>query len=52
MAFIVVGLNHKTSSIEDREKFYLSTKERECLLSEMKSFPGIIEAFVLSTCNY
>ena len=46
-----VGVNHKTTSIEMREKFFLSVVEKELLLSELKNNPEILGAFVLSTCN-
>jgi glutamyl-tRNA reductase len=51
MNIITVGINHKTSAIGIREKFYLQPVERELLLSELKSDPRVAEAFVLSTCN-
>jgi glutamyl-tRNA reductase len=51
MNICAVGINHKTSMIEIREKFYLQPVERELLLSELKNDPRVAEAFVLSTCN-
>ncbi len=51
MNLIVVGMNHKTSPIEIREKFYLREAERELLLCALKSHPSVCEAMVLSTCN-
>ncbi len=51
MNICIVGLNHKTSPIEVREKFYLKPIERELLLSELKSDPSVVEAIILSTCN-
>ena len=51
MNIFVIGINHKTSSIEQREKFYLQPTERELLLSEFKSDPTITEALIVSTCN-
>jgi glutamyl-tRNA reductase len=51
MNFYNFGVNHKTAPIEIREKVYLSPIEQELLLSELKSNPSILEAFVLSTCN-
>lgn len=47
----VIGLNHTTAPIEVREKFFLNPLQQDLLLSELKSNPGIAEAFVLSTCN-
>jgi len=51
MKILAVGINHKTSSIESREKFYLSATERELLLSAFKNEPSVIAALILSTCN-
>jgi glutamyl-tRNA reductase len=48
---LVVGINHKTSAIESREKFFLNTLERELLLSVFKNDPSVISAIILSTCN-
>jgi len=50
-ALVVVGINHKTSGVEVREKFFLRAVERELLLSHLKSEVRVVEAFVLSTCN-
>ncbi len=51
MNIIAIGLNHKTTSIESREKFALSREEVEMLLSSLHSHPDIEEAVILSTCN-
>lgn len=51
MDIITVGLNHKTAPISIREKFYLNPIQQDLLLSELKSDPAVIEAFVVSTCN-
>ncbi|MBF0503567.1 MAG: glutamyl-tRNA reductase [Candidatus Omnitrophica bacterium] len=51
MKILTVGINHKTSAIQTREKFYLSPLEVELFLSEFKSDPSILSAIVLSTCN-
>jgi len=51
MNIVAVGINHKTSVIGIRERFYLQPMERELLLSELKNDPRVLEAFVLSTCN-
>ncbi|MEI7998147.1 MAG: glutamyl-tRNA reductase [Candidatus Omnitrophota bacterium] len=50
-SIVMVGLNHRTSPIEVREKFYFLPSEKEILLSELKSNPKVVEAFILSTCN-
>ena len=51
MKILAVGINHKTSPIETREKFFLSTLERELLLSEFKNDPSVFSTIILSTCN-
>jgi glutamyl-tRNA reductase len=51
MNIVVVGISHKTASVETREKFYLKEAEREILLSELKNDAAVAEALVLSTCN-
>ena len=51
MKILTVGINHKTSSIESREKFFLNTTERELLLSDLKNDPSVYAAIILSTCN-
>jgi len=51
MKTLTVGLNHKTSSIETREKFFLSLLEREILLGQLKNDPAVMAAMVISTCN-
>lgn len=51
MAFVAIGINHKTTPIEVREKFCLNDTQQELLLSEFRSNPSVLGAFVLSTCN-
>lgn len=49
--FFSIGLNHKNTAIELREKFFLNDVEKELLLSELKNDPAVLGGFVLSTCN-
>ena len=51
MKILAVGINHKTSAIETREKFFLSPVERELLLSEFKNDPSVYSSIIVSTCN-
>lgn len=51
MNVVVVGINHKNTPIEIREKLYLTPVQQDLLLSELKNNPKFIEACVLSTCN-
>ena len=48
---IVVGLNHKTAPIEIREKFSISDAQLREALIRLKSYHGIDEGLILSTCN-
>ena len=51
MSIWMTGINHKTSSVGIREKFYLGETEQRLLLNGLKNDPAVIEAIVLSTCN-
>ncbi len=47
----VVGLSHKTASIDIREKLALSSDLADALLEELVRHQAIGEALVVSTCN-
>lgn len=51
MDIIVVGLNHRTTPIEIREKFSISDAQIREALIRLKSYHGIDEGLILSTCN-
>lgn len=51
MKFVVIGTSHKFLQVNDRERFFLTPAERECLFARLKNEPAVVEAFVLSTCN-
>lgn len=51
MNIIVVGLSHKTASVEIREKVAFSPNQMEKPLHEVVSLPDITEAIIVSTCN-
>ena len=51
MKILLVGINHKTASLENREKFFLNTLERDLLLSKFRNDPSVFSAIILSTCN-
>ncbi|MBI3597666.1 MAG: glutamyl-tRNA reductase [Nitrospirae bacterium] len=51
MDIIVVGLNHRTTPIEIREKFSISDAQLREALIRLKSYHGIDEGLILSTCN-
>jgi glutamyl-tRNA reductase len=48
---IVVGLSHRDSPIEVRERFVVDPGDVPRLLSDLVSCPAISEALYLSTCN-
>lgn len=51
MEIIVIGLNHKTASIEIRERLAFQESEIEEALRRIKAIPSIRETILLSTCN-
>jgi glutamyl-tRNA reductase len=44
-----VGINHKTASIEAREKIYVHEREIPALIAKLSA--SLAECVVLSTCN-
>lgn len=48
---IILGLNHKTASIDIREKLAFQESEMEEALSRLHSLPTFRENMILSTCN-
>jgi glutamyl-tRNA reductase len=51
MKIIVIGLNHKTSDVDVREKLAFNGEKLEQGLLGIRQLPGIDEVIVLSTCN-
>ncbi|HXE97295.1 MAG TPA: glutamyl-tRNA reductase [Dongiaceae bacterium] len=51
MNIIVVGLSHKTATVEIREKVAFSPNQIEKPLGELVRLDGIIEGVIVSTCN-
>jgi glutamyl-tRNA reductase len=51
MELIVIGLNHKTASIEVRERLAFQESELEKALLQAHSLPSLKENMILSTCN-
>lgn len=47
----LIGLNHKTASVEVRECLAFSADDGPLALEALKSLPAIGEALLLSTCN-
>jgi glutamyl-tRNA reductase len=48
---VVVGLNHHTTPIDVRERFWMGTAQRSQALTALSHSEGIEEAFVFSTCH-
>jgi glutamyl-tRNA reductase len=51
MELIVIGLNHKTASIDLRERMAFVEDQMETALHQVKSLPSLKENMILSTCN-
>lgn len=51
MQLVVLGLNHKTVSVDIREQFAISEESARSGLHHLDEQNGIQEAVVLSTCN-
>ncbi len=51
MNLLVIGINHKSSPIEIRERISFSSKRLCEALSAIKGYEAIAEAVILSTCN-
>lgn len=51
MNIVVVGLSHKTASVEVREKLSIPEAEIENAIATLKGYPHIEEIAIISTCN-
>lgn len=51
MNIVVVGLSHKTASVDIREKLSIPEAKIEGALAHLKSYPHIEEVGIISTCN-
>ena len=51
MNIAVIGLSHKTASVEVREKLSIPELQVESATAHLLSYPHIAEAAILSTCN-
>ncbi len=49
--FALVGLSHKSASVEVRERLAVATADLPAALARLRALPGIQEALLLSTCN-
>jgi glutamyl-tRNA reductase len=51
MQLLLVGVNHRTATLEEREALALREEEARALLGHMTGRGPVTEALVLSTCN-
>lgn len=51
MSIFVIGLNHKTASVDLREQLYFPTEKLPLYLQELLNLGHATEAVLLSTCN-
>ena len=51
MNIVVVGLSHKTASVEVREKLSIPEAQIEEAIALLKTYPHIEEIAIISTCN-
>lgn len=51
MSFLAFGINHKTASVEIREKVAFDLAKLDQALLQLMSQNGVNEAVILSTCN-
>ncbi|MGL4881841.1 MAG: glutamyl-tRNA reductase [Waterburya sp.] len=51
MNIVVVGLSHKTASVEVREKLSIPEAQVEEAIAVLKGYPHIEEIAIISTCN-
>ncbi|MCM2357802.1 MAG: glutamyl-tRNA reductase [Geobacteraceae bacterium] len=51
MNIVVVGLSHKTASVDIREKVAFAPNHMEKPLQELVALPDITEGVIVSTCN-
>ena len=51
MKFICLGLNHRTASVDVRERFAVSEGNLGAAAGHLRSLEGVEESVVISTCN-
>ncbi|NET32919.1 MAG: glutamyl-tRNA reductase, partial [Cyanothece sp. SIO1E1] len=51
MNILVVGVSHKTASVEIREKLSIPEPQAGEAIAQLCSYPHIEEATIISTCN-
>ncbi len=51
MKFLLAGLNHRNAPIELREQVAITAEDLPSALRELRAWPYVREAMILSTCN-
>ena len=51
MNIVVVGLSHKTASVDVREKLSIPETQIEEAIAHLRSYPHVEEVAIISTCN-
>src|SRR5262249_59634934 len=51
MNFQLIGVNHKTASVEVRERLAIPDRKLPEALQTLLNIPGVGEGMILSTCN-
>jgi glutamyl-tRNA reductase len=51
MNIIVLGISHKTTPVEIREKYSIKEEDLPAALKELKDVEDVLECVILSTCN-
>lgn len=51
MSFLAFGINHKTATVDVREKVAFDLQRLDIALESIKKLPNVNEAVILSTCN-
>ncbi len=51
MSFLAFGINHKTATVDVREKVAFDLKRLDVALESLKQLQGVDEGVILSTCN-
>jgi glutamyl-tRNA reductase len=51
MAFNILGINHRTASVELREQVAFAGERLHAALRALRQESGVVEAVILSTCN-
>ncbi len=51
MPLFTIGISHRNTPIEIREKVAITRTEYSCRADEICALPGVEEAIILSTCN-